>query len=105
MKLPLGSYETTSMCRTLLEASIRDICQRRGLFPEPSDNMTLSERYSWKCLRNKVSSGSLNHKLEVHYSRLCEVVHARRPATAGEALAKFRETLSVIEELYENHGL
>lgn len=95
---------TLAMCRTLLEASIRDICQRRGLLPEADDSLNLLERYSWGYLRNKVSSGSLNDKLKVHYDRLCEVIHARRSATAGEAFTELREMLSVIEELYEIHG-
>ena len=94
-----------ALCRMLIEASIRDICVRRGLLPEPDDKVVLLEKYSWRSLRNKVSCGSLNEKLEILYGRLCEVSHARRSATAEEARAMFRETLSAIEELYGNHGL
>jgi hypothetical protein len=62
------------------------------------------EKYRGKELRDKVSIGSLNEKAENLYSRLCEVVHARRSATAEEARAMFRRTLSLIEELYGSHG-
>lgn len=88
----------------MLEASIRDISVRLGLLPEPTDNQTLVEHYSWGCLRNNVSSGRLNEKLKIHYGRLCEVTHARRATTAGDALAQLRDTLSVIEELYGYDG-
>ena len=99
-------YQATyAMCRTMLEASIRDISVRLGLLPEPTDNQTLLEHYSWGCLRNNISSGPLNEKLKIHYGRLCEVTHARRVTTAGDALAQLRDTLSVIEELYGYHGL
>ena len=94
-----------ALCRMSIEASIRDICVRRGLLPEPDEKVILLEKYRWKELRDKVSIGSLNEKLEILYGRLCEVVHARRSATAGEARAMFRRTLSLIEELYGSHGL
>lgn len=93
------------LCRTLLEASIRDICQRCGLFPDLGENVVLFEKYNWGQLRDKVSSGPLREQLSDLYRRLCEVLHARRTVTAEEARGVFRETLLVIEELYENHGL
>ena len=93
-----------ALCRMSIEASIRNICVRRGLLPEPDEKVNLLEKYYWKELRDKVSIGSLNEKLENIYGRLCEVVHARRSATAGEARAMFRRTLSIIEELYGSHG-
>ena len=93
------------LCRTLLEASIRDICERCGLFPDLGENVVLYEKYNWGQLRDKVSSGSLRERLRDLYGRLCEVMHARKTATRKEAREVFRETLEVVEELYENHGL
>ncbi len=93
------------LCRTLLEASIRDICERCRLFPELGENVVLYEKYNWGQLRDKVSSGSLREQLRDLYGRLCEVMHARKTVTGKEAREVFRETLEVVEELYENHGL
>ena len=93
------------LCRTLLEASIRDICDRCKLFHDLGENEVLYEKYSWGQLRDKVSSGSLNEKLRDLYGRLCEVLHARRTVTAGEVRAAFNETLEVVEWLYEEHDL
>ena len=85
---------TLAMCRALLEASARDIGERRGVIrPKVT--------YDWKFLRNRISSGLLNKKLEDLYKRLSEVSHARREASAREALSAVRETLSTIEELYK----
>ena len=93
------------LCRTLLEASIRDICVRRKLFPTLSENAVLCEKLSWCKLRNVVSSGQLNEKLKALYERLCDVLHARSAAGANEARETFQETLLLIEELYEAHKL
>ena len=87
---------TLTMCRALLEASVRDIGERRGVIRPKGE-------YDWKFLRNKFSSGLLNQKLQDLHKRLSEVSHARREASAKEALSVFRETLSTIEELYKSH--
>lgn len=93
------------LCRTLLEASIRDICERCKLFPDLAEHAAIYEKCSWGQLRDAVSSGLLNNKLHELYGRLCEVIHARRVVTAEEAHAAFRETLEAIEQLYEQHNL
>ena len=93
------------LCRTLIEASIRDICVRRELVPKQVDDAALLEKYNWKCLRDKVSCGPLNEELKDLYGRLSEVLHARRSAGIAEVRKIFGETLRVIERLYESHGL
>lgn len=93
-----------ALCRTLLEACIRDICVRRNLLPEPADDAVLLEEYHWGCLRDKVSSGPLNQSLKDLYRRLSEVLHARRAVGIADVREVFKETLLVIEDLYENHG-
>ena len=93
------------LCRTLLEASIRDICARCRLFPDLEKKAVLYRKHNWSQLRDRVSSESLNNKLDDLYGRLCEVLHARRTATAEEAHAAFKETLETIEQLYEKHDL
>ena len=75
------------------------------LFPELGEDVVLYEKYNWGQLRDKISSGSLREQLRDLYGRLCEVMHARKTITGKEAREVFRETLEVVEELYENHGL
>ena len=92
------------LCRTLLEASIRDICVRRRLLPEPDNDAVLLEKYSWERLRNKISCGPLNGRLKNLYGRLSEVLHARRAVEIADVRDVFGETLLVVEELYDSHG-
>ena len=94
-----------ALCRTLLEASIRDICMRRQLFPDLGENVILYEKYKWYQLRNRVSTGKLRDKLKDLYGRLSAVLHARQTVTAKIAHETFGETLEVIEWLYEENEL
>lgn len=94
-----------TLCRTVIEASIRDICVRRQLFPDLGENVILFEKFSWTQLRDKVSSGSLRERLRSLYSDLSAVLHGRRSVAKDEARHVFEETLQVVEELYATHEL
>lgn len=94
------------LCRTVLEASVCDICVRCQLLPGRSDNEILFEKLSWLKLRNKVSSGQLQKRLGCLYTELCSVVHGRRKSVARDEVRRvFEETLQVVEQLYASHGL
>lgn len=94
-----------SLCRTVIEASIRDICVRRQLFPDLGENVILFERFSWSQLRDRVSSGSLRERMKSLYSDLSAVLHGRKSVAKDEARRAFEETLQVVEELYAAHEL
>ncbi len=81
------------LCRTVLEASIRDICVRQGLFPNRKESAVLYDKIYWWKLRNVVSSGHLNETLEDLFGRLSKVLHARRTVGANEAREVFEETV------------
>ena len=92
----------TTMCRALLEAAVRDICERLGLIRRSSK----SYRDDWCRLLGKVTRAlgieePLKKKLKRLYGDLCTVAHAEREATPQKALTEFHETLSALEELYE----
>ena len=93
------------LCRTVIEASVRDICVRRQLFPDLRDNVLLFEEFKWSQLRDKVSTGPLRERLKTLYSELCALLHGRKTVTREEARRAFEETLQVVEELYATHGL
>jgi hypothetical protein len=93
------------LCRAVIEASVRDICVRRRLFPELGENVVLFEEFKWSQLRDKVSSGPLREQLRRLYSDLCAVLHARRTVAKDEARRAFEETLQIVEQLYAAHGL
>lgn len=95
-----------ALCRTVLEASIRDICLLGKLLPHLSDNEILFEHITWKQLRNAVSSDPIQERrLVCLYSELCSVVHARKSVTKDEARLLFEETIQVVEQLYAAHRL
>lgn len=99
-------YDATyAMCRTVIEAVIRDICIRKNLFPNLGENVVLLEKYRWSDLRAKVSRGALEQDLKKLYGRLSEVVHSRRSVSKSEAFKGLEDTLQVIERLYEANGL
>ena len=93
------------LCRTVIEASIRDICAQRQLFPDLGENVILFEKFTWAQLREKVSSGQLRDQLNALYGDLCSVLHARRRVDRQEALDAYGRTLDIVEDLYAAHGL
>lgn len=100
------------LCRTVLEASARDICVRRRLFPGLNDNEILFEEIPWgqrsgqpDGLRDTVSSGLVRERLKNLYHELCSVLHGRKTVTRNEVRHAFEETLQVVEQLYAAHGL
>lgn len=99
-------YEAAySLCRTLIEASIRDICMQRQLFPSLGDKGAFFEKYSWGHLRDKVSTGPLREQLRLLYSELSMVLHGRKCVAKNEARCAFEDTIHIIEELYAANGL
>ncbi|MFH1930547.1 MAG: hypothetical protein ABIN18_03020 [Pseudomonadota bacterium] len=99
-------YEATySLCRTVIESSIRDICVRCNLFPDLEENVILFEKFTWRELREKVSSGSLEDDLKQIYSDLSMALHGRKTVSKDEARLAFEKTLQAVERLYMEHGL
>lgn len=99
-------YEAAySLCRTVIEASIRDICIRRQLFPDLGENVILFEKFSWSQLRDKVADGLLREQLSAIYSDLSAVLHGRKNVSKDEARRAFEDTLNMVEQLYATHGL
>lgn len=94
-----------SLCRMLIEASIRDICARRQLLPDHGANVVLLERRNWAELRRRVASGQLEIRLKDLYEKLSTVLHARKSVSKDETRRVFHETLEVVEDLYAAHGL
>ena len=88
----------TTMCRALLEAAVRDICERLGW----------SLKDDWNRLLGKATCAldiekPLKKKLKRLYGYFCTVAHAKREATPTPQKVRkdFHETLSALEELYE----
>jgi hypothetical protein len=94
-----------NLCRTVIEASIRDICVQCQLFPDLGENVILYEKFNWSQLRDKVSSGLLREQLSSLYRDLSAALHARKSVSKDEVLRAFESTLQIVEELYAAHRL
>lgn len=94
-----------ALCRTLIEASVRDICVRCQLFPNIDANVVLLEEHRWSDLRRKVASGAEEERLKNLYRDLSTLLHGRKSVSKGEARRAFHETLEVVEGLYRAHSL
>jgi hypothetical protein len=81
-----------SLCRTILEISMRDICFRiEKKFP--------------KKLAPFVSNGDSELKKRINklYSRLSIVIHGNKLSDSNGAQSVFRETLMMVQELYQKN--
>ena len=94
-----------SLCRTIIEFCVRDICLRRGLIPKRHGSVTEMAKYRWVDLRNKVSSGSLNRCLDDLYGRISTLIHGRKTVNQEEAKQIFQDTLKMMHQLYSHHEL
>lgn len=94
-----------SLCRTVIEASSRDICVRRHLFSDLDEDALLFDKISWSKLRDEVSSDLLRQQLTSLYADLSVVLHGRKSVSQDEARRAVEDTLQIIEQLYAAHGL
>jgi hypothetical protein len=94
-----------SLCRTILEASIRNICSRKKLIEARRGNVINLEDYRWCDLRDAVSPRGLKDQINKLYSRLSSLIHGRKAIVKkDEAKEAFKMTLNVVHALYNYHG-
>jgi hypothetical protein len=97
-----------SLCRTIIEASIRDICKRKGLIKEKDRNVIIFEHYqkdNISQLINNISSGDLKRTIkDIYYNKSSFLIHGHKTAKRTEAKILFRETMAAIQKLYARNG-
>lgn len=97
---------TISMCRTILEAGAKDICEKQGLFEPHDDKVIEINPEVFNHLIKSISKGHLKKRAtKLYYRDACPVVHGDRLVTSDEALRVLTETIDVIQELYSVNGL
>jgi hypothetical protein len=90
-----------AMCRTILEAAAKDLCERKGLFQKESDKIVEINPKVFHQLIKAVARGSLKRRaVRLYFHDACPVVHGDRSVGNDEALRVLRETTSLIQELY-----
>ena len=92
------------MCRTILEAAAKDLCEKQGFFTARGENVIPINPKVFNQLIGTVCRGALKRRaVGIYYSDGCPVVHGDRSINADEALRVLRETLNVVQELYTLH--
>lgn len=90
-----------TMCRAILEAAAKDLCERKGLFQKASDKIVEINSKVFHQLIKAVAHGSLKKRaVRLYFHDACPVVHGDRSVGPEEALRVLRETTSVVQELY-----
>lgn len=93
-----------SMCRTVLEAAAKDICEKEGFFEKQPENVITINPKIYNQLINAVCEGSLKRRaVGIYYGDACPVVHGDRIINSDEALRVLKKTLDVVQELYTLH--
>lgn len=92
-----------SLCRTILEAAAKDLCERKGLFEKAGDKVVEINPKIFNQLIKAVASGSLKRRaVKIYFRDACPVVHGDRLVDGAEALRVLRETTGVVQELYSS---
>jgi hypothetical protein len=91
-----------SLCRTILEAAVNDLCVRTGRMPKHivDEGLFDDERYTFRNRLKLLSSGPRLNRIHEHYRLLCRVVHGSTTVTWGDALAALVDTLGFVHQLY-----
>ena len=95
-----------AMCRTILEAAAKDLCERKGLLQKESEKIVEINPKVFHQLIKAVARGSLKRRaVRLYFHDACPVVHGDRSVGPEEALRVLRETTNLIQELYSAAGL
>ena len=93
-----------SMCRTILEAAAKNLCEEQGFFEPYGKNVIEINPRVFNQLIKKVSTAKLKKRaFKIYYRDACPIIHGDRSINADEALRVLRETIDVVQELYSFH--
>ena len=94
-----------SLCRTILETSIRDICIRKRIIQPNKDKVIDYSKYRiFEDMIYKVSSGNLKNELVGIYKDTSFLIHGHKTIDNKKAREMFKRTIKAVENLYKSHG-
>jgi hypothetical protein len=94
-----------SLCRTILEASVRHIGEKKNLLRNRKGNVIPIEKFRWEDMKNRIAPVSMKTAIESIYAETSSLVHGRKTITSKEARDAFRETLRIVHLLYNHHTI
>ncbi len=97
-----------SLCRTIIEVTIRDIATRRKLIRKNNKSVIYFERYdrdNVKELINKTSHGTLRDTIaSLYYDKTSFLIHGHKTISYEDAKNMFVDTLTAVQDLYAKNG-
>ena len=94
-----------SMCRTIIEAAAKDLCEKLGFFAGYGDKVIEINPKVFNQLIRSVAKGRLKKKaIQIYYRDACPVVHGDKVVNSDVALRVLRETIDVVQGLYSSNG-
>lgn len=90
-----------SLCRTILESSVRNIGQRKKKLPKDKGNVKRWEIRNWNHMKNKVVPKALKGEAEKIYDRTSGLIHGRSTICKDDAYNMFKRTIDIVQNLYD----
>lgn len=92
---------TISLCRTILEAAAKDICEKKDLFNPLGKDVIEINPEKFNQLIKAISRGELKKRaVKLYYREACPVVHGDSAVTSDQALRVLKHTTEVVQKLY-----
>lgn len=91
-----------SLCRTLLESSMRDVGIRKGKIKKINGGREFYKEYPPRRLINTTTTGKLFDRVHDFYAELSSLIHGYETVNSDRAKSALKETISIIQKLYSN---
>lgn len=90
-----------SLCRTILESTVRNIGQRKKKLPKDKGNVKNLELRNWNYMKNKVVPKGLKGEAEKIYDLTSGLIHGRSTIGKDDAFNMFKRTIDIVQNLYD----
>jgi len=93
-----------SLCRTMLETAMLDICIRMGKIKKPksSSRKFYKEYPPWKMFA-WVSQGRLRSEIRKLYYTLSSLIHGYKTIKKTESMETLKKTIGIIQKIYDDN--
>lgn len=98
----LSQYKAVySLCRTILEISVRDIGHKTRKLARDTHNYKNWETRNWAYMRDKVIPLSLMKEVKAIYNKTSGLVHGNIEVGKKQSIDMMKRTLYIIQKLYD----
>jgi hypothetical protein len=95
-----------SLCRTILEASVRHVGDKKNLLLDRNGKaIPIEMKIGWQEMKGKVVPDSMKTSVDSIYGKISVLVHGRKTITSKDARVAFCETLRLVHMLYNHHEI